>query len=86
MPSEEASALFWELHNSCIMKQGDCYVYCPASTPAGAQTELFYPQAAQIIARYMHFSSIYIKTMCFFGRSIQSSSNICLGALDFLLQ
>lgn len=86
MPSKEAFALLWALHNSCITKQGDCYVSCPASTPAGAHTQLCYPRAAQIIAKRVHFSWIYIKTMCFFGGSIQSVSNICLGALDFLLQ
>lgn len=86
MPSEEAVALFWVMHNSCITKHGDCCVCYPAGTPAGAQTQLFYPQAAQIIARCMPSSRVYIKTMRFFGRSILSFTNICLGALDFLLQ
>lgn len=86
MLSEEALALFWVVRNSCITKHGDCYVCYPAGAPAGAQTQLFYPQAAQIIARCVPFCRVYIKTMRFFGRSILSCTNICLCALDFLLQ
>jgi len=85
MLSEETLALFWVMRKSCIREQSDRYMYYPASTPAGAQTQLFHLQAAQIIASCMPFFCIYIKTTCFFGRGILSFSNICLDAPDFVL-